>query len=515
METFPTYYEGRNLLQLRGKRRSYKGTIPRLGPLALLDIDRVRRRLRKLAGGVSAEAPWSAARAEELDSQTLDTWIARRTRTKRARAVLEVAVGTVMGTSSAEQSLLSMLSYVSSAGSFDALIDTEGGAQQDRFLGGSQEISIKLAAGLGDAVVLETPVHGIAQDGAGVVVEAEGLTARAQRAIVAVPPPLAARIAFSPSLGGQRDQLQQRMAGGALTKCAAVYPEPFWRERGLTGQAVSDAGPISTTFDNSPPDGSPGVMLGFISGPEAIRHARRPEAERRRVVLDCFVRLFGEEAAHPGIYLERAWAEEEWSRGGPGLLARARRAERLRRGAAAAVRPDPLGRRRDRDDLVRLHGRGGALGRAGGGGGARRRGLALIVGRMEVNELSEARDIDVAFAGAARQAEMVRAKEVSPRELVELYLERIGRIDPGLNAYRTVFGERALAEADEAGKRLGSSERGAAARGAGRDQGQHRLRGRDHRPRDRRLWGARRRGRPRGQEAARGRRDRDREDESA
>jgi monoamine oxidase len=59
------------------------------------------------------------------------------------------------------------------------------------------------------------------------------------------------------------------------------------------------------------------VMLGFIAGAEAIRHARRPESERRKVVLECFARLFGEEAAHPGIYLERAWAEEEWSRGGP------------------------------------------------------------------------------------------------------------------------------------------------------------------------------------------------------
>jgi monoamine oxidase len=317
VETFPTYYEGRNILELGGKLRSYKGTIPRLSPLVLLDIERVRRRLRKLAGEVSAEAPWTAADAEKFDSQTLHSWIVKRTRTKRARALLEVAVGTVLGTSSAEPSLLWMLSYVKSAGGFDALIDTEGGAQQDRFRGGSQEISTRLAAALGDAVVLGAPVRRIAQDGAGVVVEAEGLTARAQRAIVAVPPPLAARIAFSPSLGGQRDQLQQRMAHGALTKCAAVYPEPFWRERGLTGQAVSDAGPITTTFDNSPPDGSPGVMLGFVAGPEAIRHARRPEAERRRLVLDCFVRLFGEEAAHPGIYHEVAWAEEEWSRGGP------------------------------------------------------------------------------------------------------------------------------------------------------------------------------------------------------
>ena len=77
---------------------------------------------------------------------------------------------------------------------------------------------------------------------------------------------------------------------------------------------------------------------------------------------------------------------------------------------------------------------------------------------MGLTGTSEGRDLDVAFAGAARQAEMVRAKEVSPRELVELYLERIERIDPGLNAYRTVFGERALAEADDAAKRLGSGD---------------------------------------------------------
>jgi monoamine oxidase len=317
VETFPTYYEGKNVLDLRGKRRSYKGTIPRMAPHVLFDIERVRRKVNRLARRVSAESPWNAEDAEALDAETLRSWLGRRTYSKRARQVLEVAVGTLMGAGSDQLSVLCMAAYVNAAGDFDALIDTDGGAQQDRFVGGSQEISTRLAAQLADAVVLETPVRRIAQDGAGVVVEAEGLTARAQRAIVALPPPLAARIAFSPSLGGQRDQLQQRFAGGAMTKCAAVYPEPFWREAGLTGQAVSDSGPVITTFDNSPPDGSPGVMLGFISGAEAIRHARRPKSERRRVVLDQFARLYGDQAAHPGIYLERAWAEEEWTRGGP------------------------------------------------------------------------------------------------------------------------------------------------------------------------------------------------------
>jgi monoamine oxidase len=317
IETFPSFYEGRNLLELRGRIRRYKGTIPRLPPHVLFDVNRALRKLNRAARKVSAEVPWQAPRAAELDSQTLESWIRKVTRTRKARELLEIAARTVMGTGTAQLSLLWMLSYVSAAGSFEALIDTEGGAQQDRFVGGSARISTRLAEAIGDAVVLAAPVRRIDQDGSGIEVVADGLRTRAQRAVVTIPPPLAGRIAFVPPLGGRRDQLTQRMANGALTKCAAVYAEPFWRERGLTGQAISDMPPVSTTFDNSPPDGSPGVLLGFIAGVEAIRHARRPESERRRLVLESFERLFGPEATHPGIYLETAWAEDEWSRGGP------------------------------------------------------------------------------------------------------------------------------------------------------------------------------------------------------
>jgi amidase len=60
---------------------------------------------------------------------------------------------------------------------------------------------------------------------------------------------------------------------------------------------------------------------------------------------------------------------------------------------------------------------------------------------------------DLAFAGAAAQAELIRTKKVSSRELTELYLERIARHDPTLNAYRIVFAERALTEAAQADAR--------------------------------------------------------------
>jgi amidase len=65
---------------------------------------------------------------------------------------------------------------------------------------------------------------------------------------------------------------------------------------------------------------------------------------------------------------------------------------------------------------------------------------------------------DLAFAGIARQAELIRAGDVAPRELVELYLERMARIDPRLNAVRVVFAERALAKADQAAGRRGAGD---------------------------------------------------------
>lgn len=65
---------------------------------------------------------------------------------------------------------------------------------------------------------------------------------------------------------------------------------------------------------------------------------------------------------------------------------------------------------------------------------------------------------EIAFAGAARQAEMVRAGEVSPKELVQLSLDRIARLDPELNAFRKVFAEKALLEAEQAEARIKGGE---------------------------------------------------------
>ncbi len=317
IETFPQHGEGRNLLDVGGVRRRYRGTIPRLGLGVLWDVFLARRRIARLAAEVDPEQPWTAERAAELDGETLADWCEANVRTPIARELLGLAGRTVWGTSPEEISMLHAIFYIRAAGSFDKLVDTEGGAQQDRLEGGAQTLALGIAAALGDRVHLGAPVRRIERREGSVLVAADGVEVEAQHAIVAVPPVIAAQIELDPPPPDRRRRLAERMRPGALDKCVALYEEPFWRADGLSGESVTDAGPVTLTFDCSPRDGSAGVMLGFVGGPEARELARLAPAERRAAVLACFERLFGPRAARPVDYAEQSWAAEEWSGGGP------------------------------------------------------------------------------------------------------------------------------------------------------------------------------------------------------
>jgi len=316
LSLFPQHGGGRNLLDVGGRRRRYRGSIPWLGPRVLWDVLLARRRIAGLVRGVDPARPWDAARAAELDGQTLAEWCEQNVRTPVARELLGLAGRTVWGTGPEEISMLHALFYIASAGSFDELIDTEGGAQQDRVEGGAQGLALGVAAQLGERVRLGAPVRRIEQRGDSVLLAGEGFELEAGRAIVALPPALAAGIELDPPLP-ERRRLGERMRPGVPAKCLALYAEPFWRADGLSGESVTDAGPVTLTFDSSPRDGSVGVMLGFVGGPEARQMAGMGPEERRAAVLACFARLFGPRAAEPLGYAERLWSEEEWSGGGP------------------------------------------------------------------------------------------------------------------------------------------------------------------------------------------------------
>ncbi|HEY3190099.1 MAG TPA: flavin monoamine oxidase family protein [Solirubrobacteraceae bacterium] len=315
IDTFPTHIAGEHLFDFGGRTSRYRGDIPRLAPFGLVDFRVAQARLERMARTIDPEAPARARCAKRRDSETAASWIARNMRTRMGRELMRLAIEAVLAVDPADLSLLHWLFYIRVGGGLDSLVRTDGGYQQDRFVGGSQEIAIRVARRLGERVRLAVPVTRIEQQRSQVELVAGDQRVRARFAVLALPPALTSAIAFDPPLPGVRQQLAQRMPQGTVAKYMAVYPEPFWRPQGLSGHATADRGPVTVVFDNSPPDGSPGVLLAFSLAGDARRLAQRPERDRREAVLARLTELIGARAAEPARFIERAWAEEEWTRG--------------------------------------------------------------------------------------------------------------------------------------------------------------------------------------------------------
>ena len=319
LDTFPTHNVGSTVVDLLGRRslmRPHRGAVPRLGPFALADLAQGLARFNRLAARVDLERPWESPLAADLDGQTMESWVRRTMRTEAARGFFRVAAQAVFAAETTDVSLLHALFYARSGTDLDTLLATDAGAQRDRVVGGSVRIAQRLAAPLGDRVRLSSPVARVVHASDTVCVQLRsGEVLDGSDVVITLPPALAGRLDYDPVLPSWRDQLTQRLPAGSVIKTYAVYPEPFWRADGLNGQVASDRGPVSVTFDNSPPEGTPGVLVGFIEGADAREWARRDEDARRAAVLECHVRAFGPRAGEPVEYLERDWMAEEFSRG--------------------------------------------------------------------------------------------------------------------------------------------------------------------------------------------------------
>jgi monoamine oxidase len=313
VRTFPTWIKGDNLLLTGGKTTRYRGTIPRLPVVSLLNVGWAQWRLESMSKRVPLDAPWNAPRAKEWDALTLADWLDANIKTKTARDLLEAGLESVFAASARDISLLHALFYIHSGGNLDILLGVEDGAQATRVDGGMQTVADKLAEGID--VRLSSPVRRVEHGDSGVTVHYDGGSLRAARVIVTVPPKLVAAIAFEPALTGKRAQLVEKMPMGAVIKCTAIYAEPFWRSEGLSGMCVSDHGPIHVSFDNSPPEGKPGVLMGFAEADDARRLGRLSQEERREEAVACFARCYGERARTPIHYTDHVWENDPWSGG--------------------------------------------------------------------------------------------------------------------------------------------------------------------------------------------------------
>jgi monoamine oxidase len=314
LSIFPTFRNGNSVLCMNGQRVVYDGALPPPTPEDGAELVRAFRLIDEIGSTIPIEAPWAAPNAAELDSKSLSSWARETLQGDFARNAIDALAITLFSSEARELSFLHFVTYIASAGGFEPITATAGGAQDSRFAEGFQSLSKALARELAAELVLSSPVTRISHDAEGVTVFSEKATVRAARAIVALPPLLAGRLVYDPPMPAARDQLTQRMPMGTAIKFIVLYERPFWRDDGLSGFAFSDL-PVGLTYDNSPPDGSSGAIVGFIEGQPARVWGEKSPEQREAEALRSLELYFGAQARRHGGYLEKYWADDPWSRG--------------------------------------------------------------------------------------------------------------------------------------------------------------------------------------------------------
>lgn len=296
---FATYNTGRLVDDSQGS----------FGILDYLDYEQARRRLDQMSKTVPLDQPWAAQNAMAWDNMTVQNWMDQNMTTDGGKSLIELEVLSSLSAKPEEVSFLYFLFYVHSATNLEHL-GTK--AQSRRVEGGSQRISLEMARQLGDCVRTDQKVTEVVYAPEGVIVRTNNRYLRARKLIVAMMPRVVSRMRFFPSLPPDRIALQKNWSGGPGAKFAAVYPHPFWRAEGLSGQAISDSQFIGLAVDNSPSDESVGILMGFPQDEDKIPATK---GRRFRLTIDSFAHFFGPKARLAIDYKEYDWAGDPFAGG--------------------------------------------------------------------------------------------------------------------------------------------------------------------------------------------------------
>lgn len=307
VDVFPSYYQGKNVY-LAGDAKYAEDLSKGENANAAIVA-----KLNELAHKVPSKEPWTAPEAASLDKLSVGEWLVQQGTDNLGQLSFDSSIGLTTGTPPATLSLLHYLSLVNSANcKMEVVEGFEGGAQQDRLVGGSQVLSNKMAQALGDKLSLSSPVRKITGwDREVVELHTEQGIIRARQVIAALHPALCNQISFDPPLPSGRAQLQQLWPSAApMRKTVHVYARPFWRDQGLNGQITQVDGPLILSYDNSPPDGSVGVLSAFVRSGQ-LPHDPKAAQDTLSAI---YAQALGDQALHPTQFHDYDWAKvDPWT----------------------------------------------------------------------------------------------------------------------------------------------------------------------------------------------------------
>ena len=153
-------------------------------------MSRIQWRFERVCRRVPVDEPWTSPIADSLDAKTLDQWLRYVHASASTRDLMAIMARVTWGCEPDEVSMLHAVRYVKAAGGLGRMLDVEGGAQQDRFPGGTQQIALRMADELGERVVLNAVVRSIERhaDGTLTVGSRSAATSRPRPSSWPIPP---------------------------------------------------------------------------------------------------------------------------------------------------------------------------------------------------------------------------------------------------------------------------------------------------------------------------------------
>ena len=224
-----------------------------------------------------------------------------------------------LGLESYEQYSRGQLMFEDNAGQVkrDLNFSTMAGAL--RVVGGLGVLPKMIASRLPPSrIYTSTPVVSIEAEGEGYGISvADGPIQRlhAKRIVISVPLRLAAHsIDFGNLVPKEAHtsmvSVPTWMAGHG--KIVAVYPRPFWREKGWSGDAISQRGPLMEVHDASGNgEFGTGAIFGFIHPDIIVRELSLHDIET--AAIRQFTHLFGDEASCPRNVYSKIWLADRFT----------------------------------------------------------------------------------------------------------------------------------------------------------------------------------------------------------
>ena len=267
--------------------------------MSLIDLQMGSMKISSNAKKISTINPFAnLSFASKLDSGNLDDFFLSKSFSSKSRSLLDPAIRTIFGAEASQINALFGLMYIKSGGgSLESLaLSDKGCAQEKKVKGGTQQISEKLAQLIEqngkNKILLNTALIEIKQNQEKVTVIAKNSSGRVsfecRKVISSIPINQYVHVDFDPELPILKRHVFDFCQMGNLIKFIVTYSKPFWREKGFSGEVVSDgsvlwshkqsnivntdapkSGPVACVFDGTNDQGH-AALVGFIGAKMAI-----------------------------------------------------------------------------------------------------------------------------------------------------------------------------------------------------------------------------------------------------